>query len=192
MTNYKDFFHRQNLLTIKDFYNYVQETIHYGWMDQRGTYHHDTNSANGYALQTPDELIRSQIGNCWDLTELYRCWFTNMTNLKIETYYILYDDNAGCPSHAILAYYDQNQVYWFEPLFADQDCDYSGIHSYTTIQELLTDLQNQFLQICLIRNIIPENYNRSNIKIFRYEQPPSHITGAEMRNHIENSQRIQL
>ncbi len=51
-----------------------------------------------------------------------------MTNLKYETYYLLYEDGEGCPSHTILVYYNNNKVYWFEPMFQNKDCYYSGIH----------------------------------------------------------------
>ncbi len=190
--SYHDLFTAQGLTNIQAFYDFIQNNFHFGWMDQRGNYHHEANTANGYALQSPAELIKSQIGNCWDLTELYRCWFSNMTNLPAETYFIFYDDHAGCPSHAILVYYRDNQVYWFEPIFGDKDCDYSGIHNYNNIKELLTDFKNKFIQISLIRSTIPETYLPEQVKLYRYQKPRYHSTGAEIRNHIDKSELVTI
>ena len=190
--SYQDFFTTQGLTSIQAFYDYAQSNFHFGWMDQRGNYHHEANTANGYALQSPSELMKSQIGNCWDLAELYRCWFSNMTNLPTETYFIFYDDYAGCPSHAILSYPQAGKFYWFEPMFGDNDCDYSGIHSYDGMKELLTDFRNQFIQISLIRGTIPEAYLPEQIKLYRYQKPQYLITGAEMRNHIDKSELVAI
>ena len=157
--SYQDFFTTQDPTSIQAFYDYVQCNFHFGWMDQRGNYHHEANIAN---------------------------------NLPTETYFIFYDDYAGCPSHAILSYPQAGKFYWFEPMFVDNDCDYSGIHSYDGMKELLTDFRNQFIQISLIRGTIPEAYLPEQIKPYRYQKPQYHITGAEMRNHIDKSELVAI
>ena len=96
----------------------------------------------------------------------------------------------GCPSHSILVYYDNNKVYWFEPMFNDNTCLYSGIHEYNNITELLRDFRNVFIRNSLSKGDIPNDYNFNNIKIYKYQKPRKHINGYEMRMHIDNSKLI--
>ena len=144
-----------------------------------------------YCLQSPIELLESHLGICSDMTELYRCFFENMTSLKYETYYLFYDDSKGCPSHSILVFFDKNKVYWFEAMFQEKDFYYSGIHEYSSLKELLEDFKNIFIQRGLSLGIIPADFNSNNIQIYRYEKPQEHINGFEMRNHINHSENIQ-
>ncbi len=181
---------KYNMGTIKDFFEYCQKEFKYGWVDQDGQRHEGVNDGKTYSLQSPEELMESKLGICWDRTELYRDYFKNMTNLKYETYYLLYEDGKGCPSHTILVYYNQNKVYWFEPMFQDKDCYYSGIHEYNHLNDLLSDFKVIWIKNAIISRIIPKNYNDNNILIYRYDKPKYHINGYEMREHINNSQLI--
>ena len=187
--DYKIIFTKMDLTTIKDFFDYMQKNFEYGWIDNNGQRHYGINDAKSYILQEPSELLESHLGICWDMTELYRCFFENMISLKYETYYLFYDDNKGCPSHSILVYYDNNKVYWFEPMFNDY---YSGIHEYDNIRELLKDLMNVFIKNSLNKGLIPTNYNFDNIKVYKYRKPKFHINGYEMRNHIDKSEVINI
>ncbi len=86
-------------------------------------------------------------------------------------------------------FYDNNKVYWFEPMFNNE---YSGIHEYDSINKLLEDFKKIFTKNALINGLIPVDYNPSNIKIYKYTAPQNHINGYEMRNHIDNSEVINL
>lgn len=115
-----------------------------------------------------------------------------MTTLKHETYYLFYDDNKCCPCHSILVFYNNNKVYWFEPMFNNENCFYSGIHEYDNTIKLLEDLKNIFIKNAVINGLIPFDYNPSNIQIYKYTAPKEHINGYEMRTHINNSEVINL
>lgn len=190
--DYKRLFIKNNLTNIKDFFLFMQNQFKYGWIDQEGNKHHDTNDAALYCLQAPHELLKSHIGNCWDMTELARAFFENMTSFKYETYYLFYDDNKGCPSHSILVFYDHDKVYWFEPMFNDNRFFYSGIHEYDNITMLLKDFKRTFVKYALIHHLIPANYKQPNIRIYRYTTPFSHINGYQMREHINKSEFIPI
>lgn len=190
--NNKNYFQEMNLTTIDKFFEYMQNEFSYGWIDQKGNRHDGVNDAETYSLQSPLELLNSHLGICWDRTELYRYFFENMTNKKYETYFLFYDDNKGCPSHSILVFYNNCKVYWFEPMFNDKDCYYSGIHEYNSISELLTDFKNNFIKFSLIKKTIPQNYDINKIYIYRYTKPKYHINGYQMRQHIDNSTFIDL
>lgn len=181
---------KYNWNTIEEFFLYCQKEFEYGWLDQELKRHEGINDGKTYYLQSPKELMDSKLGICWDRTELYRDYFKNMTDLKYETYYLLYEDGACCPSHTILVYYKNNRVYWFEPMFQNKDCYYSGIHEYNNIEELLNDFKKIWIKNAIINQEIPKNYNDGNILIYKYNKPKYHINGFEMRNHINNSEWI--
>ncbi len=190
--DYKKIFTENDLTNIANFFTYMQNKFEYGWIDKDGNRHYGINDAQSYSLRSPNELLKSHIGICWDMAELSRCFFENMTSLKYETYYLLYDDNKGCPSHTILVFYDKNKVYWFEPMFNDKNCFYSGIHEYDNITKLLEDFKHNFIKSAVINELIPIDYNPSNIKIYKYTAPKKHINGYEMRNHINHSEFINI
>lgn len=191
-TNYLRLFQSLHLNTIEDFFNFVSQNFAYGWMNQNHQLHTGTNDAESYYLQSPTELLNSKTGNCWDITELCRCWFQTMTNLPIATYYIFYDDHAGCPSHTIITYKQSNQFHWFEPMFHSYpSLNCHGIHHYSTRQDLLQDAVQKIINYQQYFQLLPDSINHANIHIYEYKQPPYHINGYEMRNHINQSHQIQ-
>ena len=145
---------------LETFYKYCKNEIKYGWMDQNVGRHTGINDGKTYSLQSPEELMTSKLGICWDRTELYRDYFDKNTDLKYETYYLFYEDYKGCPSHSILVYYKNNKVYWFEPEFLNNEYDYSGIHEYNTLNELLVDFKKKWLNLAIINEWIPKNIKK--------------------------------
>lgn len=190
--NNKNIFLENNIETINDLFKFMQNKFCYGWVDKNGNHHEGVNDAKTYSLQSPEELMKSKVGICWDMTELARSFFKNMTNLKFETYYLFYDDDSGCPSHSILVFYKDSKVYWFEPMLQDENCYYSGIHEYSNIEKLLDDFQIRFIKISLFNHLIPKSYNRKRFYLYRYQQPNYHINGYQMRNHIDHSTLINI
>lgn len=190
--NYTQLFQSLKLTTIKSFFDYISQNFTYGWVDQNHQIHSGTNDAKNYYLQSPTEFINSKIGNCWDVTELCRCWFQTMTNLPITTYYIFYDDHAGCPCHTIITYEQDGQFHWFEPMFHSYPAlRCHGIHRYSTRQVLLQNAVQKIINYQQYFHLLPSSIDRANIHIFKYNQPPYHINGYEMRNHIDRSHQIQ-
>ena len=176
---------------MKTLFQFLQKRVEYGWIDQSGQKHHGINDPYSYQLQTPEELLKNRCGICWDITEVSRSFFEEMTAYVIETYYLFYDDGEGCPCHTILIFYNNNKVYWFEPMFQDLNCYYSGIHPYNNFEELKEDFIKIFLKFSWLQNTIPRNYNPQNLKLYQYQKPTKHINGFEMRNHINNSKLIK-
>ncbi len=185
--DYKQYFIKNKINNIESFFKYTRDGFKYGWMDQNNNFHKGVNSGKTYCLQRPDELIKNRIGICWDMTELCRCWFSLMTQFKYETYYIFYDDNMGCPSHSILVFYNNDSVFWFEPMFNNENFYYSGIHKYSNIYNLLNDVKRVFIKNAILKEAVPKKYDDSKIYLYKYSKPQYHINGYEMRNHIDNS-----
>lgn len=191
-TNYLQLFQSLHLNTIEDFFNFVSQNFAYGWMNQNHQLHTGTNDAESYYLQSPTELLNSKTGNCWDITELCRCWFQTMTKFPIATYYTFYDDHAGCPCHTITVYEQNDQSHWFEPMFHSYpSLNCHGIHHYSTSQALLQDAVQKIINYQQYFHLLPNSIDRVNIHIYEYDQPPYHINGYEMRNHINQSHQIQ-
>ena len=179
------------IVTINDLFLFMQKEIQYGWLDQSGNKHEGINDAKTFCLQSPEELMKNKLGICWDMTELVRYFFETETDLKYETYYLFYDDNRGCPSHSIFVFYKDNKVYWFEPMFQNEKCYYSGIHEYFSISNLLEDFKIKFIESSLTQNRIPRDYDRNRFYLYRYDKPNYHINGYQMREHINNSTLIE-
>lgn len=187
---YQDLFVKNNITNLEKLFLFIKEEIEYGWIDKKENRHFGVNDAELYILQTPEELIKNKLGICWDITELCRCYFTNMTDLKIETYYIFYDDNKGCPSHSIIAFYKNNKIYWYEPMFQNDLNNYK--REYNNLMELLIDAQRKFINFAIKNKMITANYKKENVFIYKYNQPKFHINGYEMRNHINRSELIKI
>lgn len=76
-------------------------------------------------------------------------------------------------------------------MFQDEKYDYSGIHDYSSISNLLEDFKIKFIESSLIQNRIPRDYDRNHFYLYRYDKPNYHINGYQMREHINNSILIE-
>ena len=67
------------------------EKIEYGWIDKNNNKHYklDQSFSSDYILQNPKEMIKNQIGVCWDQVELERYYF-KANDWNIKTYFIVY------------------------------------------------------------------------------------------------------
>ena len=100
----------------------------------------DKNFYNFYYLLSPEELLHSKCGVCWDQVELERKLF-NDANINCDTYFIYIDDNENLPSHTFLIFQLNDKYYWFEHSWYDM----KGIHEYNNIKALLNDVKNKFI-----------------------------------------------
>lgn len=93
----------------------LMDSIKYGWIDKNGIKHTDDfeTFSNDYILQSPKELIKNNIGVCWDQVELERHYFED-SNISIKTFFIVHYDNDKCPTHTFLTFEKNNKNYWFE------------------------------------------------------------------------------
>ena len=107
----------------------VMNQIEYGFKDPSGqNIINDLNKWDNefdkfYYLQTPEELLTSKCGVCWDQVELERKLFSD-SNINFKTYFIYIIDNDMLPSHTFLVYNDDKNYYWFEHSWGE----YKGIH----------------------------------------------------------------
>ena len=166
----------------------IMKSIEYGFKDENGKNILDINPQKWdeefpdfYYLQTPEELLKSKCGVCWDQVELERKLFQD-NKIKVKTYFIYMVDGNMLPSHTFLTYENNNKYYWFEHSWNT----YKGIHEYETEEELLCDVENLFEK--------DHSYCKENspIYIYEYKKPKHHIKCEEFYKYIETQKSIMV
>lgn len=154
------------------------ESVQYGWKDNNGKIHIDITDADdyraNYRLQSPKEIIKSQVGVCWDITEFEREWFSKS---KYE-YAIIYIELNGIkqrPTHTFLIYKDGGKVCWFEHSFEK----YRGIHKYDSVSRCIHDVINKNKEFWNIKS--------SSIIITKLVEPPKY--GINCLSFMEYARR---
>lgn len=169
------------MIGVLDVANIIQskmQNIDYGWIDKRGIKHSDVGSefSDGYFLRNPEQIIKSNIGICWDQVEAERYLFSEY-NVIIKSYFIVNYDGKDFPSHTWLTFKDGNFYYWFEHSWEI----YRGIHRYESENDLIHDVYDKFK---LSNRSVDEDLN--NFVIYRYEKPAECLSALEFYNHCES------
>ncbi len=133
-----------------------------------------------YYLQTPDELLQSKIGLCFDQVELARRIITKM-KYNVDTYYLMYSNVSLDASHTFLVYNYCGKYVWFENAWLK----YRGKHEYDTKEELLKDVIKKFIKT------IP-NGNIDNIRMFKYDKPRAGMGYGKTINHFISGEKIKV
>lgn len=163
------------------------DCIQYGWVDKSGNIcgtgdeDDEKHFFDDYRLQSPEQLIKSKIGVCWDQSELERRWFSSH-GYPHAVIYLEIDDGWNCPSHTFLLYMKPNdidRVYWFEHSWGQM----KGIHRYLDVMDCIRDvaIKHQMSSGATGKIII------KNITI----PPKSGSTCEKFMNHCRNSSTIE-
>ena len=162
----------------------LMNAINYGYVDNKGKIHKevDYSFSDNYVLQAPKDLENSKYGVCWDQVELERYYFEKYKYI-IKTFFIVYYDNEKCPTHTFLVYKKDNNYYWFEHSWNK----FKGIYEYSSLNELINDVQNKFIKYQL-----DSDYNKDNIKIFEYLKPKYNISVLDFFKHCENGKKFHI
>ena len=156
--------------------------IQYGWIDNNGTKHTDmTHFAEKYMLQTPDQLLRSRLGVCWDQVELQRELFTDV-GITTHSFFIVYYDGNKCPTHTFTIFEHNDKVFWYEHAWTIM----RGLHEYDNLKNAISDIRNQFID-----NELDSKYNPQNLIIYEYNAPKKNLSCFDFYKHCENGKRIQ-
>ncbi len=166
--------------------NLIMNQMEYGFKDSSGQNiinnleKWDNEFDKFYYLQTPEELLISKCGVCWDQVELERKLFSD-NNINFKTYFIYIIDNDMLPSHTFLVYNDEKNYYWFEHSWGE----YKGIHKYNSIKNLFDDVIYKF------KNSHKEVIKNSKVFLYEYEKPKYHITCNDFYKYIETQKLIE-
>lgn len=160
----------------------LMKSIEYGYVDKNDCKHVNIEEdfANKYKLQSPQELIKSHLGVCWDQVELERYYFKNYF-YPIKTYFIINQDGNKCPTHTFLTIEKNNKYYWFEHAWEK----YQGIHEYRTLKALLNDIKDKFINDL-------EEKEEINILLFEYKKPKSGLNVEDYCKYTMNSKQIEM
>lgn len=163
--------------------------IEYGFKDKDGinlinSEKWDTNFSSFYYLLSPEELLRSKCGVCWDQVELERRLF-NDSGISCNTYFIYIDDKKELLSHAFLTFQLNNKYYWFEHSWHDM----GGIHEYDSLEALLSDVKIKFIDSR--KNEIDSSLGYDTY-IYKYNRPKYHISYDEFYDYIKTQERINV
>ena len=170
---------------IKNIVN-IMSDIEYGFMDEAGSniiYNQDkwdNEFDKFYYLQTPEELLNSKCGVCWDQVELERFLFDKY-GIPNYSFFIFIRDGDSLPSHTFLVYEDNNKYYWFEHSWAK----YRGIHEYNNINELLDSIIDKF------EKDHKEVSSNAKLYLYKYNSPKKHIKCNEFYKYIETQELIK-
>ena len=163
---------------IENIYKQLDD-IQYGYiLDGKDISDDQYTFGSNYKLLSPDELLNIKYGVCWDQVELERK-LLNDNNIKNESYFIYLNDHDGLPSHTFIVIYDNNKYIWLEHAWYD----YKGIHEYNSLDELLGDVINKFIDS-------HKDIKYEELLLYKYNKPEYNISCEEFYNYIETQELI--
>lgn len=157
--------------------------IEYGWVDNANNRHTDlTDFGNSYKLQSPEQLLKSRLGVCWDQVELERKLFTD-AKIATRSFFIVHYDDDKCPTHTFILFEYNNKIYWYEHAWSIM----RGLHVFDNFNQAISDIRSIFIE-----KELQNNYNPQNLMIYEYEAPPSGLSCPDFYKHCENGKQIQI
>ena len=136
----------------EDLLSFMKDNISYGFVgkDDAEVYTYDDefneNMSKSYKLQTPEELLESKHGVCWDQVELERHWFSkNGYDYKTFFAWFAKEEKNNLPTHTFLAYNKDDKWYWFENSFEAE----RGIHEYDSLDELIGEMMTKHYEYAI-------------------------------------------
>lgn len=118
----------EKVKTPEELLDYMEKNIEYGYVGKENNHVYSSGDVNfdhdfntEYFLQTPEQLLSSKHGVCWDQIELERFWFSKKL-IDFKTYFLVFAKQAAnnLPTHTFLVYKNNDKFYWFENSFGSQ------------------------------------------------------------------------
>jgi hypothetical protein len=127
----------EDILTPYDLYEFMKRNIEYGFVSNYNYKIYTRKSLQNnslyekllfesYYLQTPDELLKTKCGLCYDQVELARFWLEH-NNYKVYTFF------SKGHNHAFLIYEANGFFYLFERTFIN----INGIHAFPSLESAI-------------------------------------------------------
>lgn len=160
--------------------------IEYGFcLNDKNIYPEDDNKwenefGKNYYLQSPEQLLQTKLGVCWDQVELER-YFFEQEKINCKSYFIVEYDGVEYPTHTFMLVFLNDKCYYFEHSWEP----YRGIKEFNSIDEALNSVKMQFQNMLMKRNISIEE-----IVIYEYKKPQYHITADDFFKHCENGKKL--
>lgn len=161
---------------IQDLIPFIRHDIQDGYMDIRGRIWNSNPIGMLYYLQNPMELLQSRRGLSFDIIELCRI-FLERFGFEVETYF-LQKKNDVEKNHIVLVFYENDKVYWLEPILES----HLGIYEYSNIDTLLIDAK-KYIQDCIGIN---------QVQCYQYCSLKYHSSIKSIYKQIQNGFLIDL
>ena len=132
-----------------------------------------------YQLQSVNDILQTRVGNCFDMVEFERKWFSSH-GYQTKTFFemVLLDYNNSYSMHTFLIYQENDS--WF--LFEFSDFMHRGIFKFSTLKELLKYQKNNYVTILKSQSIKEKELEKMIVKEFR--KPKSEITASQYLDYV--------
>ena len=169
------------ITTPHELLDFMATNLTYGYLSKNGTIYHledqnfDSNWYQEYVLESQEDFLNTQVGNCWDQVEFERQWFEDHC-YEVKTFFeivnLTYENPY--PTHAFLVFKDIDDSWnWFE----NSDGENRGIHKFVTLDACLAYQYQCYLQ--LLDSYDMTEQEKQSIMITEYQKPAAGISAKE-------------
>lgn len=187
----KELINKYNLIkTPEELLEFMDNNINYGYLGKNNKVYYfgdvdfDKDWYNEYILESKDDILKTGIGNCFDQTELERCWFLE-NDYEIKTVFVMvnldYENNY--PTHAFLCYKNKDNNGW--NYFENADFDNRGIHPFTSFNELIKYQLSKYKSFLGTFDIKDDELDKIVIKVF--SKPNEHLSAKDYLDFVLSS-----
>lgn len=176
----------KGIKTPEELFAFMRDNIKYGFVGKEGgkiySPEHEgwgEGEQPEQELQSPEELLESFHGTCWEQTELARQWFSE-NNFVFKTFLLNFGSEISQknPAHTFLAFSKGDKWYWFENSLDK----YNGVHEFGSLDDLIEDVKSK-----IINNAIANGATEADIgkyKLFEYDTPAYGISTNDFISKI--------
>lgn len=175
----------QNITTPAELLEFMNEHFSYGYLGKDGRVFvpidsdFDDSWCLNYQLQSVNDILQTRVGNCFDMVEFEREWFSNH-GYQTKTFFemVLLDYDNSYSMHAFLVYKENNS--WF--LFEFSDFMHRGIFRFSNLKELLKYQRNNYISILKSQDIKENELEKMIVKEFMH--PKAGISASEYLDYV--------
>lgn len=177
----------EELKTPEELLDFLEKKVQYGFVGRGGKVYLGAEGSmdEEYSLQSPEDVLKSGVGVCWDVAELERSWFEK-NGYTHKVVFLVFEKitEEGFPTHTFLAYNRDDIWVWFEHSFEM----YRGLHEYKNFQDLVTDVAEKQLEYAK-RYCGATDEDKKYLKAFEFQGP---AYGCSAKEFFENAEKGQL
>lgn len=163
----------EKIKTPEELLSFMKNNIKYGFIGEKdGKIYSPEQEGWGKGgspaqrLQSPEEILGSGYGICWEQVELEKQWFAK-NNFEFKTFLLMFgkDVSQKNPAHTLLAYKKDNNWYWFENTLDS----HNGIHKFDSLDDLVGHVK-----AILINNALNSGSTENDVekhKVYDYNVP---------------------
>ena len=176
----------EKIKTPEGLLDYMKNNLTYGWVgkDNRKLYSPKYEGwgvgepPNNYYLQSPEELLDTKHGLCWDQTELERSWFSK-NNYEFKTFIAMVGRKISQknPAHTFLAYKKNDKWIWFENTMEQSN----GVHEFENLHDLEENVKN-----IISNNAVNNGATDEDLKQFLFREYEKPVYGCSQDEFVDN------